>query len=169
MYNIQNRKKKLVSRCEYIVIFFFSRRRKADRVRLARAQRIFYIAFLYTRLRVIREISRLWFTAAIYKRERGRLASRPVGAYYRDTSFTKRNYCLLPSLWYERRKFAILRWSRFCAASTLGHANTYHARALFWHRYQERRLHVIGLLTMRLYRGRERIPDAPRPSFTETN
>lgn len=47
-------------------------------------------------LHEIAEISRTWFTAAIHNRERIRSAGRR--AYYRDTSFTKRNYCLLPSL-----------------------------------------------------------------------
>lgn len=62
---------------------------------------------------------------------------QPVGAYYHDTSFTKRNYCLLPKLRCMRRKFTTLCWA---ALLSISDTRALAPRALFWHHCQKCRL-----------------------------
>lgn len=52
-----------------------------------------HCAFITRRLHVTPEIPRSRFTATIHNREL--TLGQSVGAYYHDTSFAKRNYCLL--------------------------------------------------------------------------
>lgn len=136
-FHVTCRTEKNCTSCNYIVMFFAvwkTNRERPSSVNASRVINILHRVFIIReQLHEIAEISLAYdsqwrfITASAF--------GQPVGAYYHDTSFTKRNYCLLPSLGARRDVnsrhfatscFAALPLCRF-AVVYLGYASTCYA------------------------------------------